>query len=214
MGRARRAGRLIAVLASQKYGSFGENRPTGVRRRTIADGSQWWRIESDDAAKWEWSGFPQPRNRFDPGSGGFRTRYAAATLHGAARERYSGTGRYIPVDHAGEHLVLLVVVRPLKILDLRTEGNLDALGVDDRISTGREDEVIEACHRLADCCRSWWRELDGVLYRSRTTPESSANLAFFDSEPFRITSRRLDSCPDELDDLVLRYEFTIGFDYG
>jgi hypothetical protein len=201
-------------LVGDRYGSFDEHRPEGVRRRTVAEGSQWWRIESEDAAKWDWSGFPQPRNRFDPASGSFRTRYAAATLHGAARERYSGTGRYIPVDHAGEHLVHIVAKRTLKILDLRTEANLDALGVDDRINTSREDKVIEACHGLADCCRGWWSELDGVVYRSRTTPESSANLAFFSSEPFEVTSRRLDSCAAELDDLVLRHEFTVGFEYG
>ena len=101
----------------------------------------------------------------------------------------------------------------MKVLDLRTESNLDALGVDDRINTGREAGVVDACHRLADCCQEWWADLDGLLYRSRTTPESSANLAFFDSEPFTITSQRLHSCPDELDELVLRHGFTVGFAY-
>jgi hypothetical protein len=201
-------------VAEDRYGSFGERRPKGVRRRSISAGAQWWRIESDDAAKWEWSGFPQPRNRFDPVSGDFRTRYAAASLHGAARERYSGTGRYIPADHAGEHMVHLVAARALRILDLRSEGNLDALGVDDRINTSREGAVMEACHRLAACCRGWWPDVDGIVYRSRTTPETSANLAFFDGEPFEITSRRLDSCANELDELVLRHEFAVGFDYG
>ena len=174
----------------------------------------WWRVENDDAASWGWSGFPEPRNRFDPGSGKFRTRYAADTLHGAARERYTATGRYIPADHAGHHLARLVTTRPLKVLDLRRESNLDALGVDDRVSTGKEEGVLDSCHRLADCCRRWWTDLDGLIYRPRTTPESSANLAFFGTEPFLITSRRLDSCVEELDELVLRHEFTIAFDYG
>jgi RES domain-containing protein len=198
-------------LATDAYGSFGERRPSGVRRRTVAAGAQWWRIDSDEPSNWDWSGFPKPHNRFDPGSGAFRTRYGAATFHGAARERYSDTGRYIPADHAGQHVVHLVAARPVKVLDLRTESNIDALAVDDRISTGREKHVQAACRRLVDCCRGWWDELDGVVYRSRTTPESSANLAFFDSAPFRITSRRLDSCSAELDDLILRHEFTIGF---
>ncbi|HEX4865194.1 MAG TPA: RES domain-containing protein [Acidimicrobiales bacterium] len=196
-----------------RYGTFDEQRPKGLRRRTLSGGSEWWRIESQDADSWEWSGFPEPRNRFDPASGMFRTRYAADTLHGAARERYSGTGRYVPTDHAGEHLVQLVATQPLKVLDLRTESNLDALGADDRINTGKEDAVLGACHRLADCCRLWWPDLDGLIYRPRTTPESSANLAFFGSEAFRFTSRRLDSCTAELDELVLRHEFTIGFAY-
>ena len=103
--------------------------------------------------------------------------------------------------------------RDLRILDLRTELNLDALGVDDRISTAKEESVLDSCHRLADCCPKWWPDLDGLVYRSRTTPESSANLAFFQSAPFRIVSRRLDSCSDELDQLVLYHGFTVGFDY-
>ena len=200
-------------MATTRYGVFDDQRPTGLRRRTVSTGSEWWRIESQDADSWEWSGFPEPRNRFDPASGDFRTRYAADTLHGAARERYTGTGRYIPADHAGEHLVQLRATRPLRVLDLRTESNLDALGVDDRINTGKEEAVLIACHRLADLCRLWWSDLDGLLYRSRTTPESSANLAFFGSEPFEMTSRRLDGCTAELDELVLRHEFTVGFDY-
>jgi hypothetical protein len=200
-------------LPAGRYGAFDEDRPKGLRRRTLPLGSEWWRIESEDARNWDWSGFPEPRNRFDPVSGSFRTRYAAASLHGAARERYASTGRYIPGDHAGEHLVHLVAKTGLKVLDLRTESSLDGLGVDDRINTGKEQAVLDACHRLADCCRLWWQDLDGLIYRSRTTPESSANLAFFGSEAFKVTSRRLDSCVEELDDLVLRHEFTIGFAY-
>ena len=201
-------------MAAAAYGSFGEGRPTGFRRRTISAGTQWWRIDSDDPSKWGWSGFLEPRNRFDPESGAFRTRYAAATFYGAAREKYAATGRYIPADHAVEYLTNLVAVRPLKVVDLRTEANLDALGVDDRISTSREAQVLMACHRLADCCRSWWHQFDGIVYRSRTTPETSVNIAFFDSSPFLITGRQFKSCGSELDDLVLRQEFSIGFDYS
>lgn len=200
-------------MTLSSYGTFGDHRPKGVRRRSLPYGSPWWRIENQAPGAWGWSGFSEPRNRFDPASGEFRTRYAAATLHGAAGERYSSTGRYIPADHGGEQLVSLVSERPLKVLDLRTESNLDTLGVDDRINTGKEEAVLSAGHRLADCCRSWWPELDGILYRSRTTPESSANLAFFRSDAFTFTSRRLDGCTEELDDLVLRHEFTIGFAY-
>jgi hypothetical protein len=179
----------------------------------MPSGSEWWRIEGHDAIRWDWSGFPEPRHRFDPASGTFRTRYAAASLHGAARERYAATGCYIPADHAGEHLVHLTARRPLRVLDLRSESNLDALGADDRLNTGREAAVLDACHRLADCCRLWWPDLDGLLYRPRTTPESSANLAFFGSEPFTVEPRRLDACAAELDELVLRHGFTVGFDY-
>jgi hypothetical protein len=138
---------------------------------------------------------------------------------GAARERYAATGRYIPADHSAHHLVRLEATRPLLVVDLKTESNLDALGVDDRISTSRDPETAAACHHLADALRSWWpngeagRGLDGIFYRSRTTPETSSNLAFFALAGFRATSRRLSQCGSELDDLVLRHDFTVGFDY-
>jgi hypothetical protein len=135
------------------------------------------------------------------------------TMLGAARERYLATGRYIPADHADHHLVRLELARPARVLDLRTEANLDALGVDDRISTGREAEVQGACHRLSVAARTWWPDLDGLLYRSRTTPETSTNLAFFSLDGMIATARPLRTCVAELDDLVLLHEFTIGFDY-
>ena len=199
---------------------FPDARPPGLRRRRLRAGTELWRIDSDPPGEWRWTGFPQPRNRFDPESGSFRVRYAATSVAGAARERYAATGRYIPADHGGHHLVRLETIRSLLVVDLKTESNLDALGVDDRISTSRDPEIAAACHRLPDALRSWWPGgqdgeggLDGILYRSRTTPESSSNLAFFALSGFRATCRRLSQCSAELDDLVLRHGFTIGFDY-
>ena len=101
-------------------------------------------------AEWTWDGFPTARYRFDPESGAFRTRYAASTLIGAFRERYRPTGLVIPADHADHHLVRLVAARHLRVFDLRTEANLDVLGVDDQISTGQHPDVWATCHRLAD----------------------------------------------------------------
>jgi hypothetical protein len=197
------------------YDPFPEGRPAGLRRRALAAGSVWWRIDAQPAGQWSWTGFPEPRNRFDPASGRHRVRYAAATLAGAARERYLGTGRYIPADHGSHQVVRLEAGRSLRVLDLRTEANLDALGVDDRISTGREAVVWAACHALADAVCRWWTDpgLDGILYRSRTTPATSANLAFWSLDPFRSSGRRLERCPAELADLVLAHGFTIGFDW-
>ncbi|MBV9659926.1 MAG: RES family NAD+ phosphorylase [Acidimicrobiales bacterium] len=196
------------------YGDFPPTRPAGLRRRTLRTGAVWWRIDAQATEEWSWTGFSEPRNRFDPESGGFRVRYAGTSLAGAARERYEATGRYIPVDHAGHHLVRLQARRPVTVLDLRTDRNLDALGLDDRVSTGREPQVWQACHRLVDAARHWWSDasLDGLVYRCRTTPSGSTNLAFFSLDPFQASSRRLDECPAELADLVLRSGFTIGFD--
>jgi hypothetical protein len=135
------------------------------------------------------------------------------TPSGAARERYLATGRYIPPDHASNQLVRLELTRSARVLDLRTEANLDALGVDDRISTSREVDVLRACHRLSAAARMWWPDLDGLLYRSRTTPETSANLAFFSLVAMGAAGHPLRSCVAELDELVLLHGFTVGFSY-
>lgn len=97
------------------------------------------------------------------------------------------------------------------MLDLRTEANLDALDVDDGISTSRAPDVWTACHALTDAIRRWWDDLDGLVYRSRTTPATSTNVAFFLLDGLQTTSMRLRDCHGELDDLVLRHGFTIRF---
>lgn len=196
------------------YGPFLGDRPTGLRRRSLPTGSVWWRIDPAAPGGWEWDGFPTPRFRFDPASGSFRVRYAGETVPGAAREKYLDDGRLIPADHAGFHLARLEASRPMRILDLRTEANLDALDVDDRISTSHDPAVWEACHRLADAVRGWWPDgIDGLVYRSRTTPQTSMNLAFFSTEPFAVSSRVLSTCTDELDALVIDHGFTVTFPY-
>lgn len=188
-----------------------QSRPTGLRRRRIPAGTGLWRLDAEHPADWTWAGFPEPRYRFDPASGGFRTRYAATALAGAFRERYRSTGLLIPADHAGHHLVRLVADRHLRVLDLRTELNLDALGVDDQISTGQHPDVWTTCQRLADAARRWWPDLDAIVYRSRTTPETSTNYVFFDTAGFAVESRPLAQHSEVLADLVLRHGFTALF---
>jgi hypothetical protein len=184
-----------------------------LRRRSVSAGTVLWRIDAQTPQDWDWTGFPEPRNRFDPASGRFRVRYAATTPAGAARERYLSSGRYIPFDHRDHWLVSLTARRPLRVLDLRTEANLDALALDDRVSTARDPEVWRACHRLADGAFSWWPDaLDGIVYRSRTTPASSFNVAFRSAAAFAVTSRELGECPSELTDWVLNHRFTVGFE--
>jgi hypothetical protein len=189
-------------------------RPAGLRRRRVAAGTEIWRVDATDPAAWTWEGFPEPRYRFDPASGAFRTRYAGASLAGAFRERYRLSGLVIPTDHADHYLVRLVAARPLRVLDLRTEKNLDALNVDDQISTCQHPDVWATCHRLADAVRRWWDDVDAVVYRSRTTPATSANYAFFADDPFTVESWRLADRTDVLTELVLRHGFTAGWDIG
>jgi hypothetical protein len=187
-------------------------RPVGLRSRSVAAGTEVWRVDATEPAVWTWEGFPGPRFRFDPASGAFRTRYAGSTLVGAFRERYRATGLVIPSDHATHYLVRLVGGRRLRVLDLRTEQNLDALDVDDQISTGQHADVWDTCHRLADAARRWWTELDAIVYRPRTTPATSANFAFFTDDAFAIESWILADRADILTDLVLRHGFTVGWD--
>jgi RES domain len=203
---------LVPDLPVGYLSPFNERRPLGLRRRRLIAGTELWRLDSAAPETWTWDGFPTPRFRFDPASGRFRARYAAQSLVGAARERYRDSGLFIPADHAQHHLVRLVALRDLRVFDLRAQQNLDVLNVDDQISTGLHPAVWDTCHRLADAARLWWDDLDAIVYRSRTTPETSVNVAFFAGDAFRADSRALVDRPDITADLVLRYGFTVNWD--
>src|ERR1700739_3965678 len=131
-------------------------RPTGLRTRRVQSGVEIWRIEARHPSDWTWAGFAQPRFRFDPASGSFRTRYGATRLIGAFRERSRPTGLVIPDDDVDHHLVRLTASRSLRGLELRTEKNLDALKVDDQISTGQHPAAWATCHRLSDEATQQW----------------------------------------------------------
>jgi hypothetical protein len=98
------------------------------------------------------------------------------------RERFDATGRI--VSPAELDLQLVELVGPLRVLDLRLERNLDALGLDDQINTSRAPGVWAACQLLVDLLVEWYGErCHGIVYRSRTTPQRSANLAFLAAAP-------------------------------
>jgi hypothetical protein len=169
-----------------------------------------YQIDVAPYSRWSWEPHAVPRFRFDSAAGAVRVRYAATAPHGAARERYRDTGSYIPPDHAGHYLVTLT--GELRVVDLRREGTLDALELDDRSSTGHEREIWEAAHGLNDLVRQWWGDaVHGVAYRPRTTPETSTNVAFFRHAPLRGRSIRLDRARRLTDELVVGYGFTIDF---
>ena len=139
-------------------------------------------------------------------------RYAARSDEGAARERYRDSGSLIPADHATHSLVTLT--GRVRVLDLRQERVLDALLLDDQISTSRSDPWWDAAHRLTDAAHQWWGgHVQGIVYRSRTTPETSTNLAFFAHAPLAGTSVPLETRADLLDRLVLTRGFTVDFAY-
>jgi hypothetical protein len=208
---------LVPELPAGYRAPLPDIRPVGLRRRRVDAGTELWRVEAIPPTEWAWDGFPTPRYRFDPESGTFRTRYAASTFTGAFRERYRASGLVIPADHATHHLVRLVATRHLRVLDLRTEANLDILGVDDQISTGQHPDVWDTCHRLADAVHRWWSEpdaLDALVYRPRTTPETSINYAFFALDAFSTDWWPLAQRVDIITQLVLHQGFTVSWDIG
>jgi hypothetical protein len=115
-------------------------------------------------------------------------RYAGDEPRVAMRERFDRPERRI---EAGDlQLRLVELTGELRVLDVRRDRVLDALGLDDQISTSRAPDVWSACQRLTDLVHEWFGErCDGIVYRSRTTPEHGANLAFFRHAP--LTARDL-----------------------
>jgi hypothetical protein len=53
--------------------------------------------------------------------------------------------------------------------------------------------------------------VDAVVYRPRTTPETSINYAFFALAAFTVESWPLAERTDVLTELVLRHGFTVGW---
>ncbi len=161
---------------------------------------------------WRWAPFAEPKYRFDSATGACRVRYAARSDEGAARERYRDSGSFISADHAGHHLATLT--GRVRVVDLRNEDVLDALELDDQISTSRANPRFDAAHRLTDAARGWrGARIEGLAYRSRTTPETSTNLAFFEHAPLAGTSVALAECGEFLDRLVVGRGFAVDFAY-
>jgi hypothetical protein len=178
--------------------SLPTERPAGLRLTSLD--VEWFRLDEHAPASWSWSGFPAPRNRFDVS--GRRVRYAARTERGACREHFAESARTITARHASLRVVRLT--GRLRVVDLRAETTLDALGIDAEISTGRAHRVFDTCWVLGERLLQWYGEtVHGIVYTSRTTPETSANLAFFRHSPVTSTSLgRLDRRVDLLAHLI------------
>lgn len=184
------------------------SRPAGLRTRTLE--GRWWRIEAEPPERWTWEGFAQPRNRFDPASGRFRVRYAARTPVAAARERFP----HRRMHEADGDLWVVPLDGPLPVLPLTHQDVLDALELDDRISTGRVgadgDPLLEVCWHLSDAVHDWFAARPpALLYRSRRLP-SSRNLAFTEMcGLWAGTARPLREATALLTVLVARHGFAV-----
>jgi len=98
------------------------------------------------------------------------------------------------------------------------QSNLDALGVDDRINTGRidvdrgadPDPLLDTCGRLMDTFYDWWNgRPPPIVYRSRTTP-SGRNVAFAETARPKVQdARRLRNATSLLVYLVMQAGFTV-----
>lgn len=161
-------------------------RPPGLRLSSLR--RPWYRLDAEAPARWTWQAHSTPRSRFDSASGTLRVRYAGDAQRVAMRERFDNSERVVRAADLDLHLVELTGV--VHILDLRRERNLDALRLDDQISTSRAPGVWVACQRLVDLVHRWFGErCQGIVYRSRTTPQRSSNIAFFAHAP--LTARSL-----------------------
>ncbi len=155
-----------------------------------------------------------PRHRFDPPSGRFRVRYAANDPVAAARERFPS--RRIGPDAA--ELVLVRLQDPPAALHLTHQTNLDALGLDDRVNTGRLDRplppggdpLLAVSQQLSDAVHDWW---DGdpppIVYRTRSTP-AARSIAFTRTVAWRQQeSRPLREATALLVELVTHHGFDV-----
>ena len=155
-------------------------RPVGLRLTVRRH--PWYRLDAEPPSAWRWTAFPDPRYRFDSASGAFRIRYAGDAQRGAMRERFDDECRIVSRHSLRLNLVELTGV--VRVLDLRRDRNLDVLDLDDQINTSRAPAVWGACQLLADSVHGWYgSRCDGIVYRSRTTPQTSANFAFFSHAP-------------------------------
>jgi hypothetical protein len=161
-------------------------RPPGLRLTTLR--RSWFRIDADPPSRWRWTPFASPGGRFDWAAGLVRVRYATDSQRGAMRERFDGQGRVVSASEA--EACLVEIIGTVRVLDLRKDRTIDALGLDDQINTSRAPGPWLACHRLTDRVLDWFDgSVDGIVYRSRTTPERGANLALL--RPGAIRARSL-----------------------
>jgi len=140
-------------------------------------------------------------------------RYAASSPVAACCERFPG--RHLSPADGRLYLVKLAVEEPA--LHLTHQRTLDALGLDDRINTGRVDlpgpngdPLLDVCQGLVDAVHDWW---DGtppaLVYRTRTVP-SARSMAFGATTRTEVTQvRTLREAHHLIAILVARHGFVV-----
>jgi hypothetical protein len=133
----------------------------------------------------------------------------------AARERFPAR----LLTEADGELWLVHLARMPPALHLTHQANLDALDLDDRVSTGRihasaradPDPLLATCAGLADALYDWWLgQPPPLVYRARTVPGVGRNVAFTSTAwPATIRARRLREAVSLHSHLVLRAGFTV-----
>ncbi|MDQ2727598.1 MAG: hypothetical protein M3Y91_07000 [Actinomycetota bacterium] len=140
-------------------------------------------------------------------------RYAANRPVAACCERFPG--RYLSPADGDLYLVEFTVEGPT--LHLTHQGVLDALGLDDRINTGRvdlpgpdDDPLLDACQGLADAVHDGWDDTPPALvYRTRTVP-SARSVAFSGTTRTEIVrARTLREARHLIAILVARHGFVV-----
>lgn len=140
-------------------------------------------------------------------------RYGANRPVAACCERFPG--RHLSPADGALYLVGLTVEGPA--LHLTHQGVLDALGLDDRINTGRVDlpgpdgdPLLDVCQDLADAVHDWWAGTPpALLYRTRTVP-SARSMAFSGTTRSEIVrARRLREACHLIAILVARHGFVV-----
>ncbi len=176
-------------------------------------GRSWYRLDPAHPDDWGWAAFPLPRWRFDSPTGAYRVRYAASSARAMLREVFD-PDRHIAAAQLGRWVVELVETGG-SVLDLRTDDTLDALGLDDQVSTSRAPDVWRTAQQLGDLV--WRRHERGrrpvpaIVYRSRTTPQHNASLAFFAHTRLEVLAARpLREHPALLDAAIIADGFSVG----
>jgi hypothetical protein len=138
-------------------------------------------------------------------------RYAANRVDAAALERFPARN----ITEADGDIQLVGLHGSPSALHLTRQDILEALELDDRVSTGRLDDsgadpLLATSQALSDAVYDWWATTPPPLvYRTRSMP-SARSIAFTATTVWdTITSRPLRQARSLLAHLVIQRDFTV-----
>lgn len=158
-----------------------------------------WRIQK--GAEPNYRIYENPRYRFDAPGGQYAAVYTNDSWLGVFGEVYvDRRGRRMGMGDRSLHLVRITAGRPLRIVDLRSNKTLSALGLDARISTGEDYEV---CQTWALALHGAFPEIDGLRYAPRKAGEEFSNAVLFAGRCADALAYSSQGRLEELDEVVL-----------